>query len=470
MRRFVAELIGFVALTIAVPLAAEVVLRLLDVRTETPVFQPATDVGGSPVMRLAWNPQFRRPQAAQPHRDFPIAKAPGTVRIFVVGESEAEGVPYGTDLAFTSWLGRRLAAQAPQVHWEVVNAALGGLQSWGALEIVDDIARQHPDLLIVYLGHNEAKTRYSEQERRWIDPRGFAWRAWILRTRLYEALSRILPARAASQMIDPREVDLRGFFSVSADGSRAHSGQRDRSLSAAVYGARLVDMVRTMRAVGARTMLLTLSQNFSDWPPGFSSHRPGMRPDEKAAFRAAVRAGDALASTDCQAALAAWSTAVALDDGFAALQFRMATCEKALGRLDAASARFRRSSDLDGIPQGAPTAFNDVIRTVAAEQDAILVDLDLIFARTSGPALVGNDLFIDSEHMTLRAHQLIAQVVADAIRESGIAGPTVRWNPDAYVDPDPEALLAANPDLRFKENLVRLFACNVGGRPECSPQ
>lgn len=56
------------------------------------------------------------------------------------------------------------------------------------------------------------------------------------------------------------------------------------------------------------------------------------------------------------------------------------------------------------------------------------------------------------------------------IRESGIAGPTVRWNPDAYVDPDPEALLAANPDLRFKENLARLFACDVGGRPECSPQ
>ena len=50
MRRFVAELIGFVALTIAVPLAAEVALRLLDIRTETPVFQPATDAGGSPVI------------------------------------------------------------------------------------------------------------------------------------------------------------------------------------------------------------------------------------------------------------------------------------------------------------------------------------------------------------------------------------------------------------------------------------
>jgi hypothetical protein len=215
-------------------------------------------------------------------------------------------------------------------------------------------------------------------------------------------------------------------------------------------------------------MLLTLSQNFSDWPPGFSSHRPGMQPAEKVAWRAAVRAGDALAATDCTGALAAWAPAVELDDGFADLQFKMATCERTLGRLEAASARFRRASDLDGMPQGAPTAFNDVIRTVAAEQNAILVDIDLLFSRTSGPTLVGNDLFVDSQHIALRGHQLIAQAVADAIRESGVAGPGIRWNLDAYADPDANALLDGNPELRFKEHLARLFACDAASRPGCS--
>jgi hypothetical protein len=223
-----------------------------------------------------------------------------------------------------------------------------------------------------------------------------------------------------------------------------------------------------MRSVGARTMLLTLSQNFSDWPPGFSSHRPGMRPADKVAWRAAMRAGDALAATDCTAALAAWAPAFELDDGFADLQFKMATCERTLGRLEAASARFRRASDLDGIPQGAPTAFNDVIRTVASEQNAILVDIDLLFSRTSGPTLVGDDLFVDSQHIALRGHQLIAQAVADAIRESGVAGPGVRWNLDAYADPDADALLDGNPELRFKEHLARLFACDAASRPDCA--
>jgi hypothetical protein len=59
----------------------------------------------------------------------------------VIGESPAAAVPYGTALSFAGWLAQRLTAQAPGVHWEVVNAAVGGLQSWSALTIVRDIAR-----------------------------------------------------------------------------------------------------------------------------------------------------------------------------------------------------------------------------------------------------------------------------------------------------------------------------------------
>jgi len=43
--------------------------------------------------------------------------------------------------------------------------------------VVRDIARHEPDLLVVYLGHNETGARFSPNERRWMDPRGFAWRA-----------------------------------------------------------------------------------------------------------------------------------------------------------------------------------------------------------------------------------------------------------------------------------------------------
>jgi hypothetical protein len=84
-------------------------------------------------MRLTWNPQFRVVQPEQPLREFQVHKPAGTFRIFVIGESPAAAVPYGTALSFAGWLAQRLTAQAPGVHWEVVNAAVGGLQSWSAL-------------------------------------------------------------------------------------------------------------------------------------------------------------------------------------------------------------------------------------------------------------------------------------------------------------------------------------------------
>ena len=467
MRRFLVEVTAFLALTAAFPLAAELVLRGLDVRTDVPIFAPATDGDGTPIERLVHNPQFDMPVGPDREHEFRADKLPGTFRIFVIGESEAAGAPYNTSLAFPAWLGKRLAAEAPGVHWEVVNAALAGLQSWSALEVVREIARYQPDLLVVYLGNNEIGTRFSPNERRWLDPRGPAWRTWLVNTRLYTLLSRIVPAHTASQMLDLQHAHRSGDIHATDAGRRVYATTSDRALSAALFRARVEQMVRLMRAAGARTMLLTLSRNFSQWPPALSVHRPGLRPEQKMAWRRAVREGDALAAHDCSGALASWSRALSIDDGFAELQFKIATCEWSLGRLDAANTRFRLASDLDRHPQGAPTALNDILRDVARREDALLVDVDVAFARASGERLVGDDLFVDPVHPRILGHQLIAQVVADAIRESGLAGPQVTWKPDAYVDPDPTALLDADPNLRFREDIARKISCSAAGRPNC---
>src|SRR5262245_18413976 len=292
-------------------------------------------------MRLSWNPQFRKPQPPDPQREFAAHKTPGAYRIFVVGESSAEGVPYGPSLAFSSWLARRLAAEASGVRWEVVNAALAGAQSWSELMVVHDLARYEPDLLIVYLGHNEIGTRFSASGRHSFTATRIALHERLGDLHLYRALVGVLPAATRARLhVNPIDNDRpEEAFAVLPKGSeRVYATPADRALAVALYRNRLTEMVRTMRAVGARTMLLTLSQNFSDFAPVVSRHRAGLRPDEKAEWRRAVRMGDAFAPRDCAAALDAWTRAEVLDGGFAALEYRMATCERELGRLDAARA------------------------------------------------------------------------------------------------------------------------------------
>ncbi|MGH7787947.1 MAG: hypothetical protein ACRERC_13835, partial [Candidatus Binatia bacterium] len=329
--------------------------------------------------------------------------------------------------------------------------------------LVREIARYQPDLLIVYHGHNETATRFSAADRLWLNPHSL--RSRLVDSRLYEMLSRVLPASATSRLVAPRDAGRPG--GVGSVGRRVYSTQADRRLSAALFEARLVEIVRLMHGAGARTMLLTLSQNFSEWAPAIAVHRTGMRPDELAAWRAAVRAGDQLAPHDCEAALAVWSQALAIDPDFADLEFRMAQCEQTLRRLEEANIRFRRASDLDRLPHGAPTAFNDILRDVARREDAILVDVDAAFLRASGPRLVGNDLFVEAVHLNIRGQQLIATVLAEAIRAARIGAPEVQWDPDAYIEPSPDAVLAADPGLAGLEKLLRAVVCAGAGRPGC---
>jgi lysophospholipase L1-like esterase len=251
--------LGGIAAGVALLVAAELTLRLLDVGNRR-MFEPATAADGSRIVRLALNPQFDKAVPAAPQREFPAEKSPAGYRIFVIGESSAERVPYGTGLAFSAWLARRLEAQAPDVHWQVVNAALAGAQSWSALTIVRDIARWSPDLLVVYLGHNEVGTRFTAAERRWLDPRRLSIATHLKDTRLYAVLTRALPMLPGRPDLDLRNVHRPGeaFAVIAPGGGRVYATAADRALSSDLYRARLGEMVRIMQSAGARTMLLTL--------------------------------------------------------------------------------------------------------------------------------------------------------------------------------------------------------------------
>ena len=122
-----------------------------------PAFEKQARKDGVAVWRLSPARQIRvDPRIPdEPQRTF-LAEAPrDSFRIFVIGASSAAGHPYSTRYAFSTWLERWLRASLPGVDLEVVNAALAGYASRRLVLVVEEIARHAPDLLIVYMGHNE---------------------------------------------------------------------------------------------------------------------------------------------------------------------------------------------------------------------------------------------------------------------------------------------------------------------------
>ena len=442
-----------------------------------PVFEKQLREDGIAVWRLSPARQIRvDPRTPiEPQRAFRAEAPRDSFRIFVIGASSAAGHPYSTRYAFSTWLERWLRASLPGLDLEVVNAALAGYASRRLVPVVEEIARHHPDLLIVYMGHNEWAERQYYGHLLAIPPRLFRLLEWGYRTRSYALAARlfegIAPPERPPVVEDDAGDDARQMFAVIRDrvGGVAWPSARELAYRDLLYEQNLRRMAETLRAAGGRLAFLTLGQNLSDWAPAAASHREDLTQDERERFDAHHRAGARLAATadGCEPALAEWERARAIDAEHALLHYDMARCWHRLGRLDEARAGYRRASDLDRVPHGAPSSYNALLRDLAREYGAVLVDVAALLERASGERLVGDDLFDDFAHPNLRAHQLIGKAVFEALREADIPVPRARFGSGVPDLPDPEALLASESLLATQRLESRLFLCLVAKRDYC---
>jgi hypothetical protein len=135
-------------------LVLEVGLRLADYGYPTGFYVRAAGAGVDMTnYRFGW--RFFPPSIARsPEPHLLSAKAPGTIRIFVLGGSAAQGVP-NPRFNFGRILEVMLQDRYPGLSFEVVNTAMTAINSHVVREIVRDCAQHEPSAFLVYMGNNE---------------------------------------------------------------------------------------------------------------------------------------------------------------------------------------------------------------------------------------------------------------------------------------------------------------------------
>jgi tetratricopeptide (TPR) repeat protein len=437
MRRWGLRIGGMLVVTLALLAVCEIALRLAGFHAE---------VGGSEALPFSL-PLFRPTVgpdgvAMLQRQDAPVGfrqeKPADGLRVFVVGESSAYGFPFGPKFAFSRFLQERLAAAWPDRTVEVVNAAMPGIGSWQARKVVEEITGYHPDIVIVYLGHNELNRAGPAETG--------AMARLAPRLRFYQlavvAADALRGWRGGTPTVDKMRRDTDPFGPI-RDRARGAATQTDaeRDWALARYRENLRAIVASARAAGASVVLAGLAQNMADHPPGASRHRRGLSDDDRARWRAAMRSAAAhMQAQEWSAALAQLRAALQIDARPAILHYMRGQCLEALGRYASARAAFRDASDLDAVPLGATGAVNRVTEEVANETGAPFVDVLQGLRRASPHGLVGSALFCDSIHPTVEGHAEIARILARAL---GV--------PDDVVPAtDAAALLAAHPEIQDK--------------------
>jgi tetratricopeptide (TPR) repeat protein len=369
---------------------------------------------------------------------FLAEKPPDTYRVFVLGASTTVGFPYLFNGAFSSLLRDRLYTQFPERRVEVVNLGITAVNSYTVAEVAREALAYDPDLLIVYAGHNEFYGALGVGSAESVGGQRWVVRAYLSAQR----------SRTVQLLRDGLRAVARGLAPAPAEGAQLMERMaRDRQIrygspryerAHAIYRANLDGAIRAAQRRGVPVLLGTLVSNLRDQPPFVSVHAEGLPEAEQARWRSLVEEGLAAeAAGDYATAADRFRQAVELDGQRADGRFYLARAYDALGRYDEARQEYARARDLDALRFRASGALNDVLRDLARERNAPLVDLEAAFAEAAPEGIPGRELFWEHVHPTFEGYLLMARAFAEGMAAHGLVAPPQEWaarpaRPDSF--------------------------------------
>lgn len=347
-------------------------------------------------------------------------KPEGALRVVALGDSTAYGLYVGGDAAFPARLGSELARQTGR-SVEALNLGCAGFASDRVLALLPTALALGPDLVVVYVGHNEMLGG-SEGPAAGLSPALrlragllahsalFAWldHAWTRALRATET-ERVREEAAA---VEAGEIPTFVPEAVPAS-QRVAPPAAFRARAAQRYRANLEAMVAAGRAAGVPILFVLPVENLR-WPPGLSFHAQGFAQQKE--FDAALRAAAALREAGKpDRALAEIERAIALSPEHAMARYEHAELLEQLGRADEARSEFRAAIDRDGVTHRLTTPLEAVFLGVMSREETPWIDLRERMRSDSSDA-VARQLFVDHVHPTAYGHAEIAeQMTASAL-------------------------------------------------------
>jgi tetratricopeptide (TPR) repeat protein len=345
-------------------------------------------------------------------------KPPGTIRIFIFGESAAMGDPepaYGA----SRYLEVLLRDKFPSAKFETVNVAFTAINSHVILPIARECARHDGDIWIVYMGNNEM-----------VGPFGAATVFGLQAPPmpLVKFVTAIQKARVGQLF-----MNLARKFHRSASNSPSWGGMQmflenqvapDSPRKEVVYRnfrENLADILRAGIKCNAKIILNTVAVNLKDSPPFASLLNSNAPPADREKFENALAKARARESQrDFVEAANFFDEATLLQPLFAEGHYHLAQCLLAITNLLKAAEQFQAACDNDALPFRADTRINAAVREAASLysiHDLALLETPEILATNSPYNLCGQETFYEHVHFNYDGNYRLALAWANEVEK-----------------------------------------------------
>ncbi|HEX7862209.1 MAG TPA: hypothetical protein VF773_17875 [Verrucomicrobiae bacterium] len=351
---------------------------------------------------------------------FAKKKEPGTIRIFVLGESAALGDPKPA-YSLGRYLEVLLRERFPSAKFEVITAAMTAINSHALLPMARECAELEGDFWILYMGNNEMAGPFG------INPLSGPSAPSVSTVRLSLALRTTKLGQLMESITekarndDSPQAEWAGM-KMFRERSIAPSDPKKQTIYANFQG-NLEDILRAAHSHRAKPILCTVASNLRDFAPLASvgstngAYAKGVESQRDARFEEAAQS---------------YQSALAGMDSYADLHFRLGQLQLELGGTnEIIRAHFEKARDLDALPLRTDGRMNAIIREFAKASSAPLIDLDREMGTPVAGTTPGDESFFDHVHLNFagnyRAARLIAQEIEKALPKDLAEKRAVNW-------------------------------------------
>ncbi|PSL27284.1 hypothetical protein [Dyadobacter jiangsuensis] len=350
-------------------------------------------------------------------------KAPGTRRIFVLGESTTIGYPYFHNGSFHRWLQYRLAHTFPDQHFEIINLALTAVNSYTVLGFARELVDYQPDAVLIYTGHNEyyGAMGVGSTEQFGGNPA------------LVNAVLRLRSLKIMQLTADlyQKALALGSSQKPQNDGTRMQRMVAEQQIpyqselykrGVAQFRTNMSEVLNIFARQNVPVFISNLVSNERDLKPFVSFPVDSTRfPGFAQNYRMAL---DFLQKGDSTQAYHYFKKAAGHYQSHALCHYYLGQLEAARGNAAGARGHFSIARDLDGLRFRAPEEFNQIIRQlVGGYSNAHMVDVKHIFEMASPHGTIGKELILEHVHPDLKGYALMSDAFYEALKKAKFISP-----------------------------------------------
>ncbi len=339
-------------------------------------------------------------------------KGPNVVRVFCLGESSMFGTPYEMTANIPAVVRKQLRHLYPEKDIEVINLGASAINSNVVLAIAERLPQYDPDLILIYLGHNEFYgpdgVGASFLQRTF--PSSIPWVYELRDIRIFQVLQRFVQMFGTSDANDHRNL-----METVSQNTRIPLASPQAERIFRLFRDNLTKIIGLFQEEHVPVIVSDVTSNLN-FPPFVSDTLSTIA--NWSPFCTSIQAS--YANRNYKTVLDTLLPLLRLDSTNAFIQFWLGKTYEAIEKPGMAFPHLLAARDNDLLKFRAPLEIDRIIQQVTAKAGVPFISSDSLFSALSPGGIADTNLFWEHLHPNARGYYDIASLFVSKIQDMNL--------------------------------------------------